>query len=161
MTRCVECKGAELRQVREPFKDAIPLTSGSDLDFLFDDVPQTLCGTCGERYIDDATLGRLEEQEARALVEGGIRDGAVFKFLRKIAGLKATELADLLGVTAVTVSHWENGHSQPDLADWATLGLLVEDYFAGRTTTLGRLRGLARTRAPKRKIHLSLKAANG
>jgi hypothetical protein len=46
-------------------------------------------------------------------------------------------------------------------ADWATHGLLVEDYLAGRTTTLDRLRGLARVRAPKRRIHLSLKAAHG
>ncbi len=159
MTRCGECKSSDLRQVREPFKSAVRLHDGKRIEFVLEDVPQTVCGACGERFIDDATLEQVEQREARALIETGVRDGAVFKFLRKVAGLKATDVAELLGVTPVTVSHWENGHSEPDLADWATLALLVEDHFAGRKTTLDRLRRLAEGRAPKRPVHLTLKLA--
>jgi transcriptional regulator with XRE-family HTH domain len=44
----------------------------------------------------------------------GIRDSAVFKNLRKALGLEATELADLLGVTAKTISRWKTGHREEE-----------------------------------------------
>lgn len=41
------------------------------------------------------------------------------------ARLKQSELADKLGVTAVTVSNWENGKSQPSLNQLRTLSQLA------------------------------------
>ena len=52
-------------------------------------------------------------------------------------------------IQGVTCSRSGGGAWAGAWADWATHGLLVEDYLAGRTTTLDRLRGLARVRAPK------------
>ena len=78
--------------------------------------------------------------------------------ISKYAGLKATDLAELLGVTPETISHWENGHSEPDLAEWAALGMLVEDFFNGSTRTADRLRCWAAAREPKARTHLRLEA---
>ncbi|MCX5744646.1 MAG: helix-turn-helix domain-containing protein [Proteobacteria bacterium] len=39
----------------------------------------------------------------------GVRSGVEFKFLRKLAGLQANEVAALFGVRPETVSRWERG----------------------------------------------------
>lgn len=120
-----------------------------------------VCSICGERYYEAKDLIAAEDAVTRELVARGIRDSAVFKYLRKALGLEATELADLLGVTPETISRWENGHDEADRALWATLDLLLDDHYAGRTTTLDRLRGLAEARIPKRPVPLTLAPARG
>ena len=161
MKRCHKCKGTDIRKVREQFVDKFPLADGRTLDFVFEDFPQKVCSTCGERYYEAKDLIAAEDAVTRELVARGIRDSAVFKYLRKALGLKATELADLLGVTPETVSRWENGHNEADRAVWATLDLLVDDHYAGRANTLDRLRGLAEARIPKRPVPLTLARARG
>jgi DNA-binding transcriptional regulator YiaG len=56
---------------------------------------------------------QLEQLELRAaitvLVSVELVSGAELKFARKAMGLKQTDLAEHLGVTAETVSRWENG----------------------------------------------------
>ena len=126
-----------------------------------EDFPQKVCAACGERYYDAKDLIAAEEAVTRELVARGIRDSAIFKHLRKAVGLKASELADLLGVTAETVSRWENGHNEADRAVWATLDQLVEDHYARRSTTLDRLKGFAKTTVPKRPVSLTLARARG
>ena len=161
MRRCHKCKGTDIRRVRDRFVEKLPLTNGRTLEFVFEDFPQRVCSSCGERYYEAKDLIKAEDAVTRELVARGIRDGEVFKYLRKALGLKATELADLLGVTAETISRWENGHNEADRAVWATLDLLVDDHYAGRTTTLDRLRGLAEARIPKRPVPLTLARARG
>lgn len=63
-----------------------------------------------------------EAAVARALVAAGAADGDTLKWLRKTAGLRAADLADLLGVTAKTVSRWETGETPIDRATLLTLG---------------------------------------
>lgn len=159
MRRCHECGATDIRKVRERFIDEFPLADGRVLEFVFEEFPQKVCAKCGERYYEAKDLVAAEDAVTRELVARGIRDAAVFKHLRKTLGLKAIELADLLGVTAETISRWENGHNEPDRAVWATLELLVDDHYAGRTATRDRLRDLAETRIPKRPIPLSLARA--
>jgi YgiT-type zinc finger domain-containing protein len=159
MRRCHKCQGTDVRRVRDRFVDRFLLVDGRTLEFVFEDFPQKVCSSCGERYYQAKDLVAAEDAVTRELVARGIRDGAVFKCLRKALGLKATELADLLGVTPETISRWENGHNQADRAVWATLDLLVNDHQASRTTTLDRLRRLARARIPKRPIPLTLAGA--
>ncbi len=38
------------------------------------------------------------------------------KTLRSVAGLSQQELADLLCVSHKTISHWENGYTEPPLS---------------------------------------------
>ena len=47
--------------------------------------------------------------------------GARVRGLRQRRGLRQQELADLLGVTNVTISRWENGQSRPQNALWQAL----------------------------------------
>ena len=161
MKRCHKCKGTDIRKVKARFVDQFPLADGRILEFVFEDFPQTACSSCGERYYEAKDLTAAEDAVTRELMSRGIRDSAVFKYLRKAVGLKATELADLLGVTAETISRWENGHNEADRAVWAMLELLVDDHYAGRTGTLDRLRGLGEARIPKRPVPLTLVRARG
>lgn len=79
-----------------------------------------LCASCGEMLFDDAEVGRQEQLIASALVTRGIRKGNEFKLVRTLAGFKATEVAELLGVRPETVSRWERGEIElPRLAAFA------------------------------------------
>lgn len=66
------------------------------------------CSACGEVECSYDDMGHNERAAAVALVARGIRSGTEFKFVRKVVGLKVTEVADLLGVTPETVSRWED-----------------------------------------------------
>ena len=159
--RCAQCKGTDLQQVTGPHDRKFHLASGETIAFRFDEVPYTVCGNCGERYYA-AGIGSAEDNAmTHELIVRQIRDPAVFKWLRKIAGLKAAELGELLEVTPETVSHWENGHHSPERAVWTILDALAEDGMEGRTTTLDRLRTPTEPRLPNRPVRLTLKAANG
>jgi putative zinc finger/helix-turn-helix YgiT family protein len=84
------------------------------------------CGECGERTFTAEQSKELEQRVAKALVDAGARTGPAFKFLRKAAGLKAAELADILGVTPETVSRWEREKVAIPRAIAFTLGELHE-----------------------------------
>lgn len=65
------------------------------------------CESCGETLFDFEEVGRQEQAIADALIKRGIRTGTEFRFVRKLAGLRANEVADMFGVRAETVSRWE------------------------------------------------------
>ena len=65
------------------------------------------CRSCGEVLIELTERGRQERLAAKRLVTRGIRAGVEFKFVRKLAGLRANEVADMFGVRKETVSRWE------------------------------------------------------
>jgi putative zinc finger/helix-turn-helix YgiT family protein len=67
------------------------------------------CESCGETLFDFEEVGRQEQAIADALIKRGIRTGTEFKFVRKLAGLRANDVADMFGVRAETVSRWERG----------------------------------------------------
>jgi putative zinc finger/helix-turn-helix YgiT family protein len=70
------------------------------------------CPACGETLFDFEEMGRQEQVLAAALVERGIRAGNEFAFVRKVAGFKGVEIAELFGVRPETVSRWENGDGE-------------------------------------------------
>jgi len=70
------------------------------------------CSSCGEQLFDFEEVGRQERALAAAFVERGIRKGAEFALVRKVAGFKAVEIAELFGVRPETVSRWERGESE-------------------------------------------------
>jgi transcriptional regulator with XRE-family HTH domain len=50
--------------------------------------------------------------------------------VRKTAGLRAADLADLLGVSLQTVSSWENGKHPSDASTRGIIGSLPPDALA-------------------------------
>jgi putative zinc finger/helix-turn-helix YgiT family protein len=160
MRRCVTCEKLDtIREVRNRYVRAFELSDGTALQFVFEDFPQRACSNCDERYYAAKDLADADHAVCRELIARHVRDPAVFKWFRKSVGLKATELAELLGVTAVTISHWETGHTEPSRAVWTLLDALQEDESEGRTTTLDRLRAPSEARVPKRPVRLTLKPA--
>lgn len=84
------------------------------------------CSSCGEILVASSEHGRLERLAAAQLVARGIRTGRELKFVRKLAGLRANEVAYLFGVRSETVSRWERGEVEiPRTAAYA-LGQLFE-----------------------------------
>lgn len=78
------------------------------------------CSNCGEILFDGSEVNRQEREVARVLVARGIRSGRDFKYVRKVAGLRAAEVAGLLDVRPETVSRWERDELEvPRLAAFA------------------------------------------
>lgn len=84
------------------------------------------CRSCGEILFDGSEIDRQEREVAAAIVARGIRSGKEFKLVRKIAGFRAHEIADMFGIRPETVSRWERGEVDvPRTAAYA-LGELYE-----------------------------------
>lgn len=84
------------------------------------------CRECGEIVFDSSEVKRQERLVATGLVERGVRSGRDFQYVRKVAGLKATELAELLDVRPETVSRWERDEVEVPRVVAFTLGELFE-----------------------------------
>jgi transcriptional regulator with XRE-family HTH domain len=91
-------------------------------------------------------------------VEHGASDGAAFKFMRKAIGMKATDLAALLGVAAETISRWETGQREVDRTALAALAGLVVDELEGHTKVISILRALQNPRKPPKSIRIGASA---
>jgi putative zinc finger/helix-turn-helix YgiT family protein len=94
------------------------------------------CPACGECYLSGETVRALEQGVAEALARGGIGTADAFRYMRKVIGLKALEVAGLFGVAPETVSRWENGERRPEPRAVKGLGALVVEHLAGRTDLL-------------------------
>jgi putative zinc finger/helix-turn-helix YgiT family protein len=116
--------------------------SVSGLSFI-GSLPAARCDSCDTSTFAYADLERFELEVASALVNRGVRSAEAFRFVRKALGLRGADAAALLGVSAETISRWENGKLRPDTNAIAVLGGLVADRLAGRSTMLDRLRALA------------------
>jgi putative zinc finger/helix-turn-helix YgiT family protein len=110
MKRCTKCGKSEL------VKGLQPIEVGVGATVFEDETPGWRCRSCGEVYYQGNALARSEWLAATWLVAKGFETGAELRFLRKVAGLRATDLAKLLGVSAETVSHWETGKHPIDVA---------------------------------------------
>jgi putative zinc finger/helix-turn-helix YgiT family protein len=107
-------------------------------------VPAQVCPACGESYLSGETLRTLERGVAEALARSGAGSPEAFRYMRKVVGLKAVEVAELFGVTPETVSRWENGERQPEPRAVKLIGALVVEHLAGRSDVLDYLRSLSR-----------------
>jgi DNA-binding transcriptional regulator YiaG len=73
------------------------------------------CG-CGAIYPEIAGLGELHQKIFLELISKDSRlTGEEMRFLRKMSGLTATELAKTMGVSKVSVSKWETGAKRPQV----------------------------------------------
>lgn len=114
--KCPTCKKGDLHPWEGPltFVDVTVIAHGEH------------CHACEEILFSDAELQRQEKEAAAVLVERGVRTAKEFKFVRKVAELKATEVAVMLDVAAETISRWESGERPiPRMAAFA-LGELFE-----------------------------------
>lgn len=143
MNRCVQCGAEQLR----PSTRTDTLTVGGRT--FKAELPALECGNCGEGYIEGAAVEAFEDAVTRALVEVGASEPDALRWLRKRAKLRASELADLLGVRAETVSRWETGATEAPRAVAFTLGTLALASLYGQTSPLARIRALGEVHPPE------------
>ncbi len=136
MNRCVKCGSKGLRAVEV----AETVTVGN-LEFE-GSVQGWSCDACGETYLAGPDVGSYEALVSRWLAEHGIGTREAFRFMRKSLGMRAVDLAGLLGVTPETVSHWETGKHELPRNAVALLAAMVIEQADGRTDTIDRLRQL-------------------
>lgn len=115
--RCISCKKADTMR---PWEGRLKRMG---VEFL---ARGMRCLSCGETLFSDDEVGRQEKSIAAGLVARGVRTGVEFKFVRKVAGLKAIEVATMLDVRAETVSRWESGEADIPRPVAFTLGELFE-----------------------------------
>src|SRR5262245_14564181 len=84
------------------------------------------CASCGETLFDANETERQERALASALVKRGIRAGREFKLVRKLARLRAVDVAAMLDVRPETVSRWERDEVVIPRAAAFVLGELYE-----------------------------------
>ncbi len=81
----------------------------SGLDNVYLETPVFRCNKCKEVIADIPAIDELHMHITIGLIKkDSMLAGKEIKFLRKQMGLKANELANILGVTKQTVSRWEN-----------------------------------------------------
>lgn len=141
MRVCVQCGGALVDATEEI------QTRVDDLLFLIE-APAQQCVNCKETYISGAVHERLDLLVANQLSKSGILSGSIFRFMRKSLGIRANDLAQLLGVSPETVSRWETGKRDVDRASFAAVGAMISDALGGRADTVERLRSLVEPKRP-------------
>ena len=134
--KCFKCKVGKLAPVEAPHRmDVAGHTFTGKVAAL-------KCGKCGEVALDGVALERFEMLAARRLADAGAATAEAFKFMRKAAGLRGTELAALLDVAGETVSRWETGALPVERRAVALLGAIVVEAADGGAATITRLRAL-------------------
>lgn len=134
MKACFSCKSKRVEAAWVPVERCF-----GDVRVVIDDVPVERCADCGEWAVGLDEGQRADQLAALVALGAGVRTPDLLKRSRKLAGLRAAELAELLGVTAETVSRWENGHRQAEPAVWNAFADLVDDALRGSTATRDRL----------------------
>jgi putative zinc finger/helix-turn-helix YgiT family protein len=108
------------------------------------------CDGCGEVFYDGADLEEFERQIARWIARHGFTSGEEIRFMRKVAGIRAVDLAKLLGVSAETVSHWETGKHEADRAARSTIAALALEALDDEVSVAELLRALEKPDSTKR-----------
>jgi putative zinc finger/helix-turn-helix YgiT family protein len=116
LMQCPTCKKETLR----PWKGQIT-RMGVELA-----VAGQRCSSCEETIFDGDEVQRQERDVATAIVARGVRTADEFKFVRKVAGFRANELAELLDVRAETISRWERAEAEIPRSAAFALGELYD-----------------------------------
>src|ERR1700704_3808749 len=122
------------------------------------DVPARKCVSCGELLISGPGLGAFERAITLELARGGEVGPEGFRWLRKAAGLRAVRLAELLDVTPMQVSRWENGHKPLERRAVALVSALALEQVEGKAATRTFLEALAAGKKPRRNVRFNLNA---
>ena len=151
-TRCPTC-------ARTAFQPATYLAR-RDLDGrrFTGDVPARKCVACGELLISGPRLGASERAITLELARGGEIGPEGFRWLRKAAGLKAVRLAELLDVTPMQLSRWENGRKPLERRAVALVSALALEQIEGKVATRAVLEALAAGKKLPRRVRLDVDA---
>ncbi len=101
--KCPEC-GQMMKRETKDYK----YTESGLSNVILKDISVYRC-PCGNEVAEIPAIERLHQKIAEGLFrKPALLTGEEIRFLRKEMGLKAMELAHVLGVSKVTVSRWEN-----------------------------------------------------
>ena len=107
-------------------------------------LPAMVCPECNENSVEGKDVAAFELKAAHVLAQHAVRSPEVFKFMRKALGMRAVDVCELLDADPATVSRWERGHLEVPMHAFALLAAVVEDRIHGKSSTLERLKRLAR-----------------
>lgn len=158
MKTCPSCRSKRLQSVQRDESVHLSFSyrrSPRTLTYVAK-VPAIRCWACGDCFDEGAARERFELQVARAAMGLGVTAGGILRYARKALGLKASELADILGVTVETISHWENDRTEISRFAWVAIGDLVADRIAGATSTRDRLAAFRHPKLPSGRVKLSV-----
>jgi putative zinc finger/helix-turn-helix YgiT family protein len=151
--RCFNCKSTEL--VAAEHEDRLEVAGHC----FVRSVPSLRCARCGEETMKGEELEAFEVEAAAEFARHGEHSAEAFKFMRRILGLKAVELGELLDVTPETISRWENEKQAVERRAAALLCAMVLDKVEGRTSTLDRLRALRDPAPLPKRVNLAKRSA--
>jgi len=104
-------------------------------------------------------LRAFERAITLELARGGEVGPEGFRWLRKAAGLKAVRLAELLDVTPMQVSRWENGRKPLERRAVALVSALALEQLEGKAATRAVLEALAASKKRPKSVRFDVKAA--
>lgn len=105
--------------------------------------------------VTDDVLAAHELAIACWLAERGARSSASLRFMRKVLGLRASQLARVLGVGPRAIARWESGERPVDPLAAALVAILVREHARGSTDALDTLRALrSPPRLPRRPVRI-------
>jgi putative zinc finger/helix-turn-helix YgiT family protein len=103
--RCLECGGGT--KARRSYK--YHYTESGLSNFFLNGITVHTCAKCGAEFPELPAVQNLHAAIGKAvLAQREALRGEEVRFLRKEMGIKAKDFAEMLGVTKVAVSRWEN-----------------------------------------------------
>jgi DNA-binding transcriptional regulator YiaG len=123
------------------------------------DIPARECTSCGELLVSGPGMAAFERAITLDLARGGDVGPQGFRWLRKAAELRAVRLAELLDVTPMQVSRWENGRKPLERRAVALVSALALEQAEGKAATLTVLEALAAGKKLPKNVRLDLSAS--
>jgi DNA-binding transcriptional regulator YiaG len=120
------------------------------------EVPATRCNKCGEELVGGPGLVLFDDALTATLAKSGNVGPRGFRWLRGRAQLEAKRLAELLDVTAGSVSRWEHGKQALDRRAVALVSALALDALDGAGRTRGILEALAAGKKGPRRVKIDV-----
>jgi DNA-binding transcriptional regulator YiaG len=120
------------------------------------DVPARKCASCGELLTSGPALAAFERAITLELARGGDVGPQGFRWLRKAAGLKAVRLAELLDLTPMQVSRWENGRKPLERRAVALVSTLALEQVDGKAAARSVLEALAAGKKRPRNVRVDV-----
>jgi len=142
--KCYEC-GSKMVGSVQPY-----VLDEAGLKVTLEKVEIRRCRNCGEDAVALRKLGPLMRAIAATIVTDPYRFGtAEVRFLRTFLGWQGTELAQVLGVTKVSVSRWETGKAEISSAADRALRFAVL-LKLGRKLPLTAIKTITKSKRPGR-----------